>query len=76
MKTEGNKRMLARSHNVDDSKPHRIKFMESMNKEEKCCGNCHWFGNEDIYGVGWCTINSCDVSCDFVCIRHINLKNK
>ena len=40
--------------------------------EEKCCGNFHWFGNEDIYGVGWCTINSCDVSCDFVCIRHIN----
>ena len=38
----------------------------------ECCGNCHWFDNEDIYGVGWCTINSCDVSCDFVCIRHIN----
>ena len=45
---------------------------QRMNKEEKCCGNCHWFDNEDIYGVGWCTINSCDVSCDFVCIRHIN----
>ena len=43
-----------------------------MNKEERCCGNCNWFGNEDIYGVGRCTINSCDVSCDFVCIRHIN----
>ena len=41
-------------------------------KENRCFGNCHWFGNEDIYGVGWCTINSCDVSCDFVCIRHIN----
>ena len=36
-----------------------------MNKEEKCCGNCHWFGNEDIYSVGWFTTNSCDVSCDF-----------
>ena len=43
-----------------------------MEKEERCCGNCHWFDNEDVYGVGWCTINSCDVSCDFVCIRHIN----
>ena len=43
-----------------------------MNKEEKCFGNCNWFGNEYIYGVGRCTINSCDVSCDFVCIRHIN----
>ena len=30
MKTEENKRMLARSHNVDDSKPHRIKFMQRM----------------------------------------------
>ena len=49
-----------------------IKFKQRMNKEEKCCGNCHWFDNEDIYGVGWCTINSCEVSCDFVCIRHIN----
>ena len=41
-------------------------------KEEKCCGNCHWFDNEDVCGVGWYAINSCDVSCDFVCIRHIN----
>ena len=49
-----------------------IKFEQRMNKEEKCFGNCNWFGNEDIYGVGWCTINSCEVSCDFVCIRHIN----
>ena len=30
MKTEANKRMLARSHNVGDSKPHRIKFMQRM----------------------------------------------
>lgn len=70
MKTEENKRMLARSHNVDDSKPHRIKFMESMNKEEKCCGNCHWFGNEDIYGVGWCIKNEHETSCDKVCNKH------
>ena len=49
-----------------------IKFKQRMNKEEKCFGNCNWFGNDDIYGVGRCTINSCDVSCDFVCIRHIN----
>ena len=33
-----------------------------MINEEKCCGNCHWFDNEDIYGAGWCTINSCEVS--------------
>ena len=49
-----------------------IKFKQRMNKEERCCGNCIWFDNEDVYGVGWCTINSCDVSFDFVCIRHIN----
>ena len=30
MKAEENKRMLARSHNVGDSKPHRIKFMQRM----------------------------------------------
>ena len=30
METEENKRMLARSHNVGDSKPHRIKFMQRM----------------------------------------------
>lgn len=30
MKTEENKRMFDRSHNADDSKPHRIKFMERM----------------------------------------------
>ena len=30
MKTEENKRMFARSHNVGDSKPHRIKFMQRM----------------------------------------------
>ena len=30
MTTEENKRMLARSHNVGDSKPHRIKFMQRM----------------------------------------------
>lgn len=30
MKTEENKRMLDRSHNVGDSKQHRIKFMQRM----------------------------------------------
>lgn len=41
-----------------------------MNKEEKCCGNCHWFGNEDIYGVGWCINNEHETSCDKVCKKH------
>lgn len=30
MNTEENKRMLARSHNVDNGKAHRIKFMQRM----------------------------------------------
>ena len=30
MTPEDNKRILARSHNVGDSKPHRIKFMQRM----------------------------------------------
>lgn len=36
----------------------------------KCCGNCHWFGNEDVYGVGWCSNNEHESSCDQVCSEH------
>lgn len=36
----------------------------------KCCGNCHWFGNEDVYGVGWCSNNEHESSCDQVCDEH------
>lgn len=35
--------------------------------KERCCGNCHWFGNEDVYGVGWCSNNEHESSCDQVC---------
>lgn len=38
-----------------------------MKKNEKCCGNCHWFDNEDVYGVGWCSNNEHESSCDQVC---------
>lgn len=41
-----------------------------MKKNEKCCGNCHWFGNEDVYGVGWCRNNEHESSCDQVCDEH------
>lgn len=41
-----------------------------MEKEERCCGNCHWFGNEDVYGVGWCYNNEHESSCDQVCDEH------
>lgn len=43
---------------------------QRMNKEEKCCGNCHWFDNEDVYGVGWCSNNEHESSCELVCDEH------
>ena len=43
-----------------------------MKKEEKCCGNCNWFDNEDAYGVVWCSINDRETSCDQVCILTLN----
>ncbi len=44
--------------------------LRRMKKEEKCCGNCHWFDNEDVYGVGWCCNNEHQSSCDKVCSEH------
>lgn len=41
-----------------------------MNEEERCCGNCHWFADEDAYGVGWCCNNEHESSCDQVCEEH------
>lgn len=41
-----------------------------MDKEEKCCGNCHWFVDEDAYGVGWCCNNEHESSCDQVCSEY------
>ena len=43
---------------------------QRMKKEEKCCGNCNLFYNEDIYGVGWCYKKDCETSCDKVCKKH------
>lgn len=41
-----------------------------MNEEEKCCGNCLWFIDEDCLGDGWCNENDCETSCDKVCKKH------
>ena len=41
-----------------------------MDKEEKCCGNCLWFIDEDCLGDGWCYTNDCETSCDKVCKKH------
>ena len=46
-----------------------------MEKEEKCCGNCIWFDNEDVYGVGWCSNNEHESSCDQVCDEHKQIYN-
>ena len=39
-------------------------------KEERCCGNCLWFIDEDCLGDGWCYENDCETSCDKVCKKH------
>lgn len=41
-----------------------------MKKEERCCGNCLWFIDEDCLGDGWCYENDCETSCDKVCKKH------
>ena len=30
--------------------------------ENKCCGNCRWFANEDVDGYGWCELTKEEVS--------------
>ena len=37
--------------------------------EEKCCGSCRWYCNEDIYGLGWCAIERGDRTCGETCER-------
>ena len=39
-------------------------------KGERCCGNCLWFADEDAYGVGLCSNNEHESSCDQVCSEH------
>lgn len=49
-----------------------IKKKKQSTEKVKCCGNCHWFDNEDAYGSGWCSINDSETSCDQVCILTLN----
>lgn len=32
-------------------------------KENKCCGNCKHFKNEDVEGWGWCSFNKTKTHC-------------
>lgn len=41
-----------------------------MEKEEKCCGNCATFSNEDANGVGWCDNKKKTRSCYQFCKEH------
>lgn len=52
---------------IDVQRDAEILKQYSVLKEQRCCGNCHWFDNEDVYGVGWCSNNERESSCDQVC---------
>lgn len=41
----------------------------NKNNQEKCCGSCRWYCNEDIYGLGWCAIERGDRTCGEICER-------
>lgn len=63
---------------IKSNKKHPFKLRDVQRDAErlkqcsvlKCCGNCHWFDNEDVYGVGWCSNNEHESSCDQVCDEH------
>lgn len=39
-------------------------------KNERCCGNCATFSNEDANGVGWCDKKNKPRSCYQYCKEH------
>ena len=41
-----------------------------MEKDERCCGNCATFSNEDANGVGWCDKKNKPRSCYQFCKEH------
>ena len=41
-----------------------------MEKEERGRGNCNWCDKEEDNGVGWCSNNEHESSCDLVCDEH------
>ena len=50
-KCNGNGKVKCSIRDRSDGKNVIFKEVKRINKEEKCFGNCNWFGNEDIYGV-------------------------
>lgn len=49
-----------------------IKKKKQSTEKVRRCGTCCWFEYEDAYGVGWCSINDSETSCDQVCILTLN----
>jgi hypothetical protein len=43
--------------------------------EDKCCGNCKHFKNEDIEGFSYCEIEHGFKCCDEVCVEHEAINN-
>ena len=36
-------------------------------KNDRCCGNCRVYSNEDAIGKGWCNHFEMETFCDMVC---------
>lgn len=45
-------------------------FYEEENGNERCCGNCVTFSNEDANGDGWCDKKNKPRSCCQYCKEH------
>lgn len=67
---KSNKKHPFKLRDVQRDAERLIKTVQRMKGEERCCGNCHRFDNEDVYGVGWCSNNEHESSCDQVCDEH------
>lgn len=67
---KSNKKHPFKLRDVQRDAERLIKTVQRMKGEERCCGNCHRFDNEDVYGVGWCSNNEHESSCDQVCDKH------
>lgn len=67
---KSNKKHPFKLRDVQRDAERLIKTVQRMKEEERCCGNCHWFDNEDVYGAGWCNNNDHESFCDQVCDEH------
>ena len=59
-----------RNESAKLNKKNPLRQIDLRHSVERCCGNCHWMGCEDILGNGWCYKKDCETSCDKVCKKH------